>query len=142
LRIRLGEGIIHVAKAAMKMHTLFLVSLLGLGTLGFQNALGGSAVGTDGLGHNVYSYGHPTEIAMQRALEEARRKGWLQVRIVAATDTPGYGAIAVALHPNGHGSVLGITVGKRSATEADSLALKACLKAGGTNPKVKWTWKG
>ena len=126
----------------LKCGLLFCWYVVVLAAAAIQNAQAGSAVATDGLGHNVYSYGHPKEIAMQRALEEARRKGWLNVRIVAATDMPGYGAIAVALHPNGYGSVLGITVGKRSATEADTLAIKACLKAGGTNPQVKWTWRG
>ena len=110
--------------------------------MGLENAPGGSAVGTDGLGHNVYSYGHPKAIAEQRVLYEARHYGWPHVRIVAATDMPGYGAIAVALHPNGYGSILGITLGKRSATEARTGAIKACLKAGGTHPEVKWTWKG
>ena len=54
---------------------------------------------------------------------------------------PGYGAIAVALHPNGYGSILGITLGKRSVNEAHAAAIKACLKAGGTHPVVKSTWK-
>lgn len=126
----------------MKSRMLSRLAFVAMAVGALQNALAGSAVGTDGLGHNVYSYGHPKEIAMQRALAEARRKGWLNVRIVAATDMPGYGAIAVALHPNGYGSVLGITIGKRSATEADTLAINACLKAGGTNPRVRWTWRG
>lgn len=58
------------------------------------------------------------------------------------SDMLGYGAIAVALNPNGYGSILGITLGKRSAPEARRAAIKACLKAGGTHPEVKWTWKG
>jgi hypothetical protein len=78
----------------------------------------------------------------QRALAEARLKYGTQARIVAATDVIGYGAIAVAWHPSGHGSIVGISLGKRSATEADTLAIEKCLKAGGINPRVKWAFRG
>jgi len=50
----------------------------------------------------------------------ARRKGWMNARIIAATDITGYCAIAVARHPNGYGSIIGVALGKRSTTEADS----------------------
>ena len=66
----------------------------------------------------------------------------MNVRIVAATDIAGYGAIAVALHPNGRGSILGVALGKRSATEADNLAIEQCLKAGGTHPKIIEGFRG
>ena len=77
----------------------------------------------------------------QRALAEARLKYGTEGRIVAATDVSGYGAIAVAWLPNGHASIVGISLGKRSATEADTLAIEKCLKAGGINPQVKWAFR-
>jgi ubiquinone biosynthesis protein COQ9 len=126
----------------MKRSTLLRIALLSMTVLAIQNTDAGSAVATDGYGHNIYSYGHPKEIAKQRALDMARREGWVNVRIVAATDIVGYGTIAVALHPNGQGSILGVALGKRSATEADNVAIEQCLKAGGTHPKIRWRWHG
>jgi hypothetical protein len=73
----------------------------------------------------------------QRALTEIRAKYGRQGRIVAATDVIGYGAIAVAWQPSGHGSIVGISLGKRSATEANTLTIEKCLRAGGVNPQVK-----
>ena len=77
----------------------------------------------------------------QRALAVACLKYGTEGRIVAAIDVSGYGAIAVAWLPNGHGSIVGISLGKRSATEADTLAIEKCLKAGGINPQVKWAFR-
>jgi hypothetical protein len=126
----------------MKMNAIFRFAYIGLVGMAIQNVSAGSAVAWDGYGHFSTAYGGPVEREKERALKSAHRKGWATAKIIAATDTPGYGAIAVALHPNGYGSVNGIAIGKRSATEADTLAIKACLKAGGTNPQVKWTWRG
>lgn len=66
----------------------------------------------------------------------------MNARIVLATDIPGYGAIAVALHRNGYGSTAGVVVGKRSATEANTLAIQQCLKEGGSHARVRWAWNG
>jgi hypothetical protein len=126
----------------MNNASLFRLALIGLVSMAMQHADAGSAVAWDGQGHFSTAYGGPVKKEKQRALETARRKGWSGAKIVAATDMPGYGAIAVALHPNGYGSVIGISIGKRSATEADTLAVKQCLKLGGTNPKVRWSWRG
>jgi hypothetical protein len=125
----------------MKETVLFRLTLIGLVTAALYNANAGSAVGTDGLGHNIYAFGRPVEMAKQKVLERARRNGW-NVRIIASTDQTGYGAIAIALHPNGHGSLIGVALGRRSATEADTLAIELCVKAGGTNPKVRWGFRG
>jgi len=126
----------------MKRSTLFRLALLGLVGLAIRNASAGSAVVWGPHGHVVYSFGHPKEIAKQRALDEARRKGWVNVRIVAATDITGYGSIAIARHPNGYGSIIGVALGKRSTTEADTVAIEQCLKAGGTNPKILRGFRG
>jgi len=76
------------------------LALLAFAIVLIQRASAGSAVAWGPHGHLVYSYGHPVQIPEQRALEMARSKDGLNVRIIAATDTAGYGAIAVAIHPN------------------------------------------
>jgi hypothetical protein len=121
---------------------LFRFILLGFTALALQRANAGSAVALAPHNQLVTSYGHPKEIAKQRALDEARRKYGANVRILASTDITGYGAIAIARHPNGYGWIMGVALGKRSATEADTLALEQCLKAGGTHPEVKWAFRG
>jgi hypothetical protein len=126
----------------MKKTRLARFALLGVGCMAFHNADAGCAVACDGLGHFATAYGGPVEREKERALESAHRKGWMGARIVAATDLIGYGAIAVGLHPNGIGSVNAISVGKRSATEAQTVAIKQCLEAGGRNPKIRWAWRG
>jgi hypothetical protein len=126
----------------MKKTTLFRLALIALVGMAIQNASAGSAVAWGLHGHVVYSFGHPKEMAKQLALDHAHRRGWMNVKIVAATDTTGYGAIAVALHPNGHGSLLAVALGKRSAREADNIAIEQCLKAGGTDPKILRAFKG
>ena len=78
----------------------------------------------------------------QRALDVAHRRYGATARIIASSDVTGYGAIAVALLPNGRGTTIGVALGRRSATEADSLAIAQCIKAGGTNPRVKWGFRG
>jgi hypothetical protein len=126
----------------MNKTALFRLALIGLAGMTIQHANAGSAVAWDGHGHFSVAYGGPVQREKQRALETARRKGWTTAKIIAATDMPGYGAIAVAWHPSGHGSVNGIVIGKRSATEADTLAIKQCVKLGGRNPIVRWSWRG
>jgi hypothetical protein len=86
--------------------------------------------------------GVPVEIAKERALAEARRKFGPNVRLMGYSDLAGYGAIAVARHPNGYGWIISASLGNRSATEADTLAIKHCLQAGGKNPQVRWGFRG
>jgi hypothetical protein len=121
----------------MKRSALFRLALVCMAVAAIKNANAGSAVVTDGHGHLITSFGQPSkEIAKEHALETARQRYGATVRLLAASDITGYGAIAVARHPNGHGSIIGVALGKRSATEADTLAIEQCLKAGGTNPKI------
>ena len=115
----------------MKKNALLRFALIGLVGVAIHDAHGGSAVAWDGKGHFSTAYGGPVQREKQRALASAHRDGWTPAKIIAATDSPGYGAIAVALHPNGYGSVNGIAIGRRSATEADAVAIKLCLRAGG-----------
>jgi hypothetical protein len=121
----------------MKRSALVRLALLCLASVLIQNANAGSAVATDGRGHLAAAYGGPVQKEKQRAIDEARRRYGANVRILVATDVTGYGAIAVARHPNGIGSVIGVALGARSQTEADTLAIKRCLKAHGTDPQVK-----
>jgi hypothetical protein len=126
----------------MKMPVLFRLALVASAVGAIQNLNAGSAVACAGEGQWATAYGGPVEREKQRALAEARLKYGTQARIVAATGVVGYGAIAVAWHPSGHGSIVGISLGKRSATEADTLAIEKCLKAGGIKPQVKWAFRG
>jgi hypothetical protein len=125
----------------MKKTALFLFVLLGFGSVTPQDASAGSAVAMEPRhGKLVSSYGHSKQVAMERALETARRLYGAQVRIIAATNVTGYCAIAVARH--GDKAIVGVALGRRSATEADSLAIEQCLKAGGTNPRIISGWRG
>jgi hypothetical protein len=122
----------------MKRSVIFSFALVALAGVLIHNADAGSAVAME-LHHGglATAYGGPVAREKQRALNEARRLYGADVRILAATDITGYGAIAVARHPSGRGSLIGIALGKRSAAEAAALAIKHCLTAGGTDPKVK-----
>jgi hypothetical protein len=120
----------------MKRSALFRLALVCM-AVATQNAKAGSAVVTDGHGHLITSYGQPSKRNRQGARAgDGPSTVRATVRVLAASDVTGYGAIAVARHPNGHGSIIGVALGKRSATEADTLAIEQCLKAGGTNPKI------
>lgn len=121
----------------MKRNALLCLALAALIT---QEANAGSAVAHDPAGHTVYSFGGPEKLAREQALEISRHRGWLNARIIASSDTIGYGAIAVAR--KGTGSVVGVSIGKRSMAEADTLAMEQCLKRGGTDPKVRWRFRG
>jgi len=121
----------------MKRSAIFL---LGLATLLAQNITAGSAVAWDGHGHVLSSVGYSVSVAKERVLKIAHQRYGANARIVAFTDLDGYGAIAVAA--KGSGSVIGIALGKRSATEANFLAIRRCSEAGGTNPKVIRAFKG
>ena len=128
----------------MKKTVLFRLALLCMTAAAIQNARAASTVATDGHGHLVRSYGQPTkEIAVRHALDGARLLYGPQVhvRLIAASDKTGFGAIAVAARKGG-GSLVGVALAKRSQAEADALAIDHCLKAGGVNPKVRWEWRG
>jgi hypothetical protein len=121
----------------MKRSVIFRFALVALAGVLIQDAGAGSAVAFTSNGQLAAAYGGPVQREKERALAEAQRRNGADVRIVAATDVTGYGAIAVARHPNGIGSVIGIALGRRSQAEAAALAIKQCLKRGGTDPKVK-----
>ena len=126
----------------MKKSALFRLALLAIVFLALQNANAGSAVAWDGVRFLGAAYGGPVAMAKQRALENCRRKGGINPWIIGSSDVSGYGAIAIARHPNGRGSLIGVALGRRSATEADTLAVEMCLKAGGTNPRVTAGFRG
>lgn len=108
-----------------------------------QNANAGSAVAIGHTNHHtliVKSYGLPQSVAEYHVLEICRRLGGADARLLASTDVVGEGAIAVAR--KGNGSVIGISLGRRTAVEAQARAIDQCLKAGGTDPKVKWGFRG
>jgi hypothetical protein len=125
----------------MKKSALFTLALIGSLGFGLANAKAGSAVALGPHNQLATAYGGPVRREEQRALENARRKYGANVRILAASDVTGYGAIAVARHPNGNW-LIGVALGRRSAKEASTLAIEQCLKAGGSHPQVRWAFKG
>ena len=125
----------------MKRTVFFGLALLAMSIGAMQNANAGSAVAMEPRHCNLATaYGGPVEREKARALNNARRLYGNDVRIIAATDVTGYGAIAVGRWRDRF--VVGVVLGKRSATEADTLAIARCLKAGGRNPQVKWAFRG
>jgi hypothetical protein len=123
--------------------TVFFRFALVVMTVGLmQSAHAGAAVALAPNNQLTTAYGGPVQREKARALNNARRLYGDNVRIIAATDLTGYGAIAVARHPNGFGWIIGVALGKRSATEADTLAIEGCRKAGGVNAQVKWAFQG
>jgi hypothetical protein len=106
----------------------------------FQTATAGSAVAWPGHGRFFYSSGYPREIAEKRALQLCYSEYGSEARIVASTDRVGYGAIAVARR--GNESVAGISLGRPTQADADARAIDKCVRAGGTNPKVRSSFKG
>jgi len=116
------------------------VVLLGLVALAAHSASAGSAVAWDGHGHLVSYHGYPVEEAKRLALETARGRYGTSVRILAASDVTGYGAIALA--HKGTGSIVGVALGRASAREAEELAIEQCVILGGTEPRVQWRFKG
>jgi hypothetical protein len=118
-----------------------LCSLALIVFLAAESANAGAAVAISGDAQLATAYGGPMKREERRALAEARRKYGGNVRLLAASDVTGYGAIAVARQPGG-GWIVGVALGRRSATEADTLAIKQCLKGGGIKPQVKWGFWG
>jgi hypothetical protein len=124
----------------MKKGIVAALALLGCLCICMQSTQADSAVAWDGRGHFGAAAGYPLNEAQQRAIERCRRNGGINPRIVGATETIGYGAIAVARR--GTGSVIGISLGRPSPADAENRAIEKCLKAGGINPKIRWGFKG
>jgi hypothetical protein len=125
----------------MKRITLFRLLLFGATFILIQTSRAGSAVAWDGHGHLGASAGYPLQEAKRRALQRCRRNGGVNPRIIGATDAVGDGAVAVARGRSG-GSVIAVTLGRPSPADAENRALEKCLKAGGTNPKIMWGFRG
>ncbi len=124
----------------MKRSRVLRLALLGFAAALIQNAGAASAVAWDRHGHMGTAVRSSLNEAKRRALDLCRRTGGVEPRILAASDVVGYGAIAIARL--GTGSVIGISLGRPSPADAESRAIVKCLRAGGTNPKVKCGWHG
>jgi hypothetical protein len=118
----------------LRFFLLYVVAILA------HSANAGSAVAYDSHGHMVYSWGHPEKEAEAKALAYCRQRYGSEAKILASSDLTGYCAIAVAR--KGAGSVFAASLGRRSATESQIIAIKKCLRAGGTNPRIKSGWYG
>jgi hypothetical protein len=123
----------------MKSSALLALVLVGLL---LQRANAGSAVAIGSNGHLVYSAGRAEAEARRRAVDICRGHGGVNVRLLASTDVVGEGAIAVAHRGKGDGWLIGISLGRRSAVDAQARAIEQCRKAGGIDPKVKWGFRG
>jgi hypothetical protein len=124
----------------MKIVGIVLPSLLFCACSVVPTARGGSAVAWDGKGHLAHSAGYPVEEAKERALRLCRSRWGGTPRLLGSADVVGDGAIAVARR--GKEWVIGISLGRPSAADAENRAIKKCLKAGGVDPKVRWGFRG
>ena len=119
---------------------VYLAFLLSVAASAAEDSKAGSAVAWDGHGHLAYSYGRSMEVEEQRVLDLGRPRYGPSLRILAASDVPGYGAIATARI--GTRWVYGVVLGRRTKAEAEQMAIERCLKAGGVNPRVKSEFRG
>ena len=126
----------------MKLDLLFGIALISMIGLAPQDARAGSAVALSEHNHMIALYGHPVEVAKQRALDEARHKYGPNVRLFGYTDVDGYGAIVAGRNSKAEGWIVSAALGRRSQTEAVTMARNQCLRAGGKNPRVLWSFKG
>jgi len=125
----------------MRRSAIFRLALLCMTIVAIQRANTASAVAYAPGGHIVTSRGQSSkEIAEQHALTTARQRYGASARLIAASAVTGYCAIAVGRKRTG--LVNGIALGRPSRAEAERQAVEACLKAGGTDPKVRWEWYG
>lgn len=119
------------------------IVLVGLCGMLIQSVYAGSAVAMANKGQRtiiVKSYGLPRKVAEHHVIDICRREGGTNAKLLASSDVVGYGSIAVGRR--GPSWVVGVSLGRRSATESEIRAVKACLKGGATNPKVKWGFRG
>ena len=119
------------------------VVLVSLWIIMTQSMFAGSAVAIANDGQRTLiakSFGLPQKVAEQHVIDICRREGGANARLLASSGVVGYGAIAVARH--GVGWVVGVSLGRQSATESELRALKACARAGGTDAKIKWGFRG
>jgi hypothetical protein len=124
----------------VKRSTVFQFVLLCSASVLILRGNAASAVAWDGHGHLGTGIRSSVNEAKNRALDLCRGAGGVDPKILAASGAVGYGAIAVARR--GTGWIIGVSLGRRSATESEILAKEQCLKGGGTNPKVRWGFRG
>jgi hypothetical protein len=127
----------------MRNRVVTRLAVLSLSVVFVQSAGAGSAVAIGNDGQHTFivkSFGLPRRLAVEHVIDICRRKGDRNARLVASSDVVGYGSIAVGRR--GAVWVVGVSLGRRSASESDVRAIRACVKAGGINPKVKWGFRG
>ena len=125
----------------MKRSASIRFVLFGLMAIGIQRVNAGSAVAIEPHhGNLATAFGGPVAREKQRALLQARQLYGSDVKLFAASDVVGYGAVGVAGH--GKKALIAAALGRKSAAEAQSVVLSQLTKAGGTNPKVISRWRG
>jgi hypothetical protein len=126
----------------IKTSALFLLVAGAFATATFSNANAGSVVVWDGAQNVGAFFGHPVEVAKQRAPADSQRHGRQNVKIIGSSDVTGYGAIVVARHPNGVGTLIGVSLGNPSKRKAVAMAVRLCKRDGGADAHVKYSFKG
>jgi hypothetical protein len=123
----------------MTKNATHLLVLSSLFVFGLTNANTGSAVAIEPHhGNLTTAYGGPVLREEQRALRHARQLYGKNVKLFAASDVSGYGAVGVAGH--GNKALVAAALGRKSAAEAQSIVLSQLVKAGGTNARIITSW--
>ena len=117
----------------------FLLALLGCGGMTLQSVSAGSAVAMEPRHGNLAAYGGPIQRDKQRALAEGCRRYGPDVRIIAASDVTGYGAIAIARFG---GSNCWSCIGQNFQNGGRYRGDRGVSEGRGVNPQVKWSWRG
>ena len=134
----LSGGVV-TAKIGVKSGAVILCAFLALIAVGIQRANAGSAVAIEPHhGNLTTAYGGPVLREEQRALRHARQLYGKNVKLFAASDVSGYGAVGVAGH--GNKALVAAALGRKSAAEAQSIVLSQLVKAGGTNARIITSW--
>jgi hypothetical protein len=131
------------AICALMKRPAFGLLIIGLHGVFVESLYAGSAVAIANNGQRtiiVKSYGLPKKVAERDVIEICRGEGGVNAKVLASSSIVGYGAIAVSRR--GPEWVVGVSLGRKSASESETRAIKACLRAGGINPKVKWGFRG
>jgi hypothetical protein len=132
---------VHGLRKTHEMKRSAILGWLLLGVL-IQSAGAGSAVAIGSNGRLGAAVGWPVKEAKRRALRMCVRNGGINPRIFVSSDWVGECAVAIGHNRSGKGSIIGVALGRRSATEAQARAVEECRKAGGVDPKIKLGLRG
>jgi hypothetical protein len=132
---------------------LYTLGLLAVASLPVCQARAASAValGTNGYWATCHFGNQPLAFVEKRAIENCRLAGGINPRVIAASATPGYAAVAYA---RGRTTATGNATGARGTGEwaigcafgaptqntANRQAIENCRRHGGAKPEIRSTW--